>query len=79
MSLTKAVTHKVNELRRATVAEVAAHFPNKTPEQVRHALANAAFRMQVKVEKGRGLGRGKGMLPATYVSCKAAPTTPEAK
>ena len=77
MSLTKAVTQKVHELGRATTDEVAAHFPNYTREQVAHALHNAAYRLCLTVERGRGLGEPRGSAPSTYVSCKAATQQPK--
>lgn len=78
MSLTKAVTKKVDELGRATADEVASHFPDKTPEQVRHALANSAYWKRLKVERHcLGIGGGQGSAPAVYVTCKASKEVPK--
>ena len=69
MSLTFDVVAAITDMRRASLDDLAPMFPEKTREQVKHAMHNARLLRKIMVvESGKrhGAKNGSGSEPSIY-------------
>ena len=79
MSLTYDVVAMIKKLGRASLDDLTPLFPEKTREQVKHAMHNASLpRRIVVIESGKrsGAKQGSGSRPSFYGLCEGKEAPP---